>query len=253
MIANVTNTSPLLAAGSLGAIVFLVVVAVVVLVNWLRKKKDDDQWRQSTHNAPPSRAGQPRASAPPVSKAANWEEELRRMLEMDQPGSMPAPPIVRQKQPAPPPLPKAAAAPAPPPPPIFGPTKTYKAHCDSCGTHIEFASAMMGESIICPHCYQQTTLQPFMQTRVEEITHKPHLASFQDSAGAHQRASHIDEDVATRFQDLTTKHVPATTISARRLRSAETLQVISLLRTPQTARQVILASVILSPPKALEG
>jgi general secretion pathway protein D len=53
--------------------------------------------------------------------------------------------------------------------------KYYKAHCNHCGEHMEFPASSTGEMIICPHCARPTALEPFTETAVEILSHKPHV------------------------------------------------------------------------------
>lgn len=82
-------------------ILFLVAVAVLsMLHSWWTKRNE-----QADEEADPTSPGQPQRPPPKRPAAANWEEELRRLLEGedDKPAPRP-PPVVVQ---APPPLPQA--------------------------------------------------------------------------------------------------------------------------------------------------
>ena len=60
-----------------------------------------------------------------------------------------------------------------------------------------------------------------------------------DAPAAHHADAHAENGVAVRERSGG--------------RSAEIEQVLALLRQPKTARQAVMATVILGPPRALEG
>src|SRR5947209_4597910 len=89
---------------------FLLTIAFVIVVgifNWIRKRSEAGQPSDTSSERPVPPPFQPRRQttrpvlSSPAPRKMNWEEELRRMLEGEQP--------------APPPLPEQPAAPAPPP------------------------------------------------------------------------------------------------------------------------------------------
>jgi len=95
-------------------IFLLVVVVLSMLHSWWKKRKgepeteaESESWPSRPPTAPP--AGQP---AQPPSKAASWEEELRRLLQGEEPARPTPPQVVVQ---VPPPLPRVASRPAPRP------------------------------------------------------------------------------------------------------------------------------------------
>ena len=137
-------------------------------------------------------------------------------------------------------------------PRVFETVKTYKGHCQNCGGHIEFPSNMMGDTIICPHCHQHTALEPIQSSALETLMHKTELAVMRESAAAYQRASHLDQAVAARLEQISKHPVQATAVEHMRKRTEEIQQVVAMLQTPRTARQAIVAGIILGSPKALE-
>lgn len=164
------------------------------------------------------------------------------------------PPIIREHKPEPPiqSVPERATMALPK---VFEEVKTYKGHCQNCGGHIEFPSNMTGDTIECPHCYQQTALEPIQESRLEKVMHRTERNVLSESATVYERASHLQESVAAQMAEISRQPVPSITsinVDHFKKRSAEIDQVVALLRRPQTARQVILASVILGPPKAFE-
>jgi hypothetical protein len=247
------NFSPMLAAGGVEFFVFLLIMAASAIFNWLQKRGKETDWSEVEKPLSPeqeqSRGG-----------TFDWEQELRRMMAIPAPQLAP-PPVIREHRPTPPtptPVPAPATKPEPASPPgmavsrDFGQTKHYKAHCEHCGGHIEFPANLMGESVLCPHCYKQTVLHPFGETKLEQIMHRTELAVLQESASAYQRAEQLDQSVAERLGAIDRQPVQATHVEHLQKRSEEIQATVSMLRTPQSARQAILASVILAPPKALE-
>ena len=240
---------PLFAAG-VEALVILVIMAASAVFNWIQKRgQKGNEWEDIER----------RPTAPPTTHkpTVNWEEELRKMLDVPSPQPPPVapPPVIPQHKPtpAPPPIPAPAQRPTMHVPPVFQQVKMYKGHCEECGGHIEFPSNLMGETIVCPHCYKHTALQPYGDTRVEQITHQTEIASLKESASAYERASHLDKAVAQRFQQLEQQPVAITSVENYKKRSAEIDSVVAMLRNPKTARQAVIASVVLNPPKALEA
>ena len=65
---------------------------------------------------------------------------------------------------------------------------------------------------------------------------------------AYQRASHLHEAVAERMHT----HHHAAPVHTADAASGELSEVITMVRQPKTARQAIVASVILGSPKGLE-
>lgn len=231
----------------------LLLMAASALFNYLKKRQEGEtDWSDVEKPATPTQ---------PRKKASDWEEELRRLLEEETPAKPqrppPPPPIVREF--TPPPLPSA-------PPPVpqsrpsmaatkdFGQPKMYKGHCNHCGVHIEFPSNMLEETIYCPACHQRTVLRPFSHTTVETLSHQPQLSQFKESAAIFERSELLDDRVAERLANV--MHQPVEMTSAERrvsTRSPEVTQVVSLFGNPRTARQAVIASIILNPPKALEN
>ena len=121
----------------------------------------------------------------------------------------------------------------------------------NCRGHLEFRASDMEEIVPCPHCNQLTVLRPFEQTRVETLSEQKNISTFGQGAKTWQQASGIDQRVSSEMDEKLSKPIGTTGVVLKQ-RSAEINSVVSLLKTPQTARQVIIASLVLSPPKALE-
>lgn len=71
-----------------------------------------------------------------------------------------------------------------------------------------------------------------------------------EAKDAYQQASHLHDDVAEQMKQKHTPHAaPAASTDAA---SSELREVITMVRQPKTARQAVVASVILGSPKGLE-
>ena len=93
------------------ALIILAIVVISMIHSWWKKRNgegDEDAapWPTAPPRRPPGAPPQNRPASAPPSQAANWEEELRRLLQGEEPGRS-APPVVVQQ--APPPLPRAIA------------------------------------------------------------------------------------------------------------------------------------------------
>ena len=249
------------AASIEGIFVFLIIAAVSAVFNAIKKKKESgEDWSVPSPRVPQQqRPRTPSAPAPSGQKQVDWEEELKRLLQ----GAAPVPPPIPSR-PVPPPVaqpkrqPTYVPAPQPKPEPtmavpkVFREEKLYKGHCINCHGHLEFRAKDMEEIIPCPHCNQLTVLRPFEQTPVETLAHRKEISTFGQGAKTWQQASGIDKRVATEMADKLSKPAGTTQVAAKQ-RSAEINNVVTLLKTPKTARQAVIASLILSPPKALEN
>ena len=80
-----------------------------------------------------------------------------------------------------------------------------------------------------------------------------HLPGLTSSAQIYHQASQLDENVAERLRQITERvhhHAPVQQVRAA---SLEVSQAVALVRHRRSLRSVIMASVILGPPKALEN
>jgi len=202
-------------------LIFIAVVVVLSLLHaWWKKKQEANEDESNPWPGYPPRhrpkippAGQP--TPPPQPKAASWEEELRRLLQGDEP-ARPAPPpvVVQQPHPAPPPLPRAAA-----PRPVLAPRPILVEQAD-----------------------------PDMEKGLP--VQMPTLAQ---SAQAYLRASQLGSKVAQHMQrvdQLVTTHQK---LDLKKEVSPAIRQAIGLVRHRQSQRAAIIAGIILGPPKAMEG
>lgn len=242
--------------------IFLLIAGGSALFNWLQKRKEA---AEELKDLPPPNRPTPtrdRVSAPPATKptkAAKWEEELKRMLEGTVPTTRtpPPPPIVVQERNVPPPIPRQPT-PARSEPPTRSLPKTFeerysKAHCNHCGEHIEFPASATNELISCPHCHQVTVLRPFQDTRVEILSHQPDLSSFAAATKKFDAATNLSERVAAHMHTAGHKAVGLTSIESTRKMWPEVAETKALFKNAQTVRQAMIASLIFGPPKAFEN
>lgn len=196
-------------------------IAAAVVSAWLKRKQGldaPDTWTQEDRPPiPPRRTATPGdpAAPPKPSRAVNWEEELRRMLEGDQPAAPPPPVIVREQP----------ARPAPAPPPLVS----------------------RPVSVPPPMLRQE-------ETSDEGFGRPVHLPTLEQSAQSYLHASQLDKRVGDRLQQIdaqVTRHQPLQQQAAPWI-SPEAARAMAFVRDPISIRSAIIASVILGPPKALE-
>lgn len=232
----------IVASGCFAAIdniwVMLAIVVISAISSWLqnrnKKAEEPPPWGGEDDEAYQQQRSGSGSSAPPnPNQPLNWEEELKRLLEgkppLDGTAGTPQPP-------PPPPPPIIRRTPPPVPEPISGETQ-------------EVESTASRESS-----------SPWQERALDSLPEpsKP-LVTLGDSAHSYKRATQLHESVAARMRQVgeqTEKHgkplVAPAPLTGRPV-SADAQKVTTLLRHPATARQVLLASFVLAPPKALEG
>jgi hypothetical protein len=72
-----------------------------------------------------------------------------------------------------------------------------------------------------------------------------------ESKSAYERASQLDKNVAEHIGRVQGQHVLATAV-VRREASPELAQAVSMFKSPRSARQAVIASLILGKPRSLE-
>ena len=73
-----------------------------------------------------------------------------------------------------------------------------------------------------------------------------------ESEKRYSEAARIQQRVAGRLADVTRHRVENTAVQ-RKETSADARALVAVLRNPQTVRRAVLASIVLGPPKAMEG
>lgn len=230
--------SGLLAAIDTQVWVMLAVVVISAFSSWVKKRYQKDEhgepWGgEDDENYRPQRPGGGSTSAPNPNQPLNWEEELKRLLEGK------------------PPLDSTVSTPPPPPPPIIRrtppPPLPEKVSRESEGIDEESIASRESSS-------------PWQDTSYDSLPEptKP-LAHLEHTTQAYQRATQLHETVAARMRHVdeqTEKHgrpLAAHRLIRRDTGSPDARAVVALLRRPSTARQALLASFVLAPPKALEN
>ena len=138
-------------------------------------------------------------------------------------------------------------------PAIFEQIKYYKAHCNYCDGHIEFAASATDEVIACPHCHRPTVLRPFQDTPVEVLSHQKDLSSFASSTRKYDAASQLNERVAAHMHGVGHQAVGMTSIETTKKIWPEVAETKALFKNAKTVRQAMIASLIFGPPKAFEN
>ena len=218
--------------------VMLAIVVISALSSWFQKRNQKDgqaePWGGEDEETSRQQRSGGNTSAPNSNQPLNWEEELKRLLEGK------------------PPLDSTASSPPPMPPPIVRrvpppPSLPQKVSRESQGVDEESIASREGSS-------------PWSDTSYDSLPEptKP-LANLEHTTQAYQRATKLHETVAARMRHVneqTEKHgrpLAATRVVRRDIGSPDARAVVALLRQPATARQALLASFVLAPPKALES
>ena len=215
-------------------ITLLIFAAIAVISSWWKNRhrgKESDPWGDGGGPPPPLPS---RRGTPAPSKPTNWEEELRRLLE----GEEPAPPPARR----PPPVDSPRPTPKPPPiPRTPAPAVGEEGEMEK-GLAVELPK--LAEST---RSYQRAKA---LDRKVEE--HLRQSAGLATSASAYARASRLDLKVAEHLRQVT-EQTPRLPVPHReRSLAPESVVVRAMLHDRRAARSAILAAVILGPPRSLE-
>jgi len=214
----------MIAAGLESLLIFLVFIVISGLSTWLQKRRQagetQGEWDpgEDPAHTPPRRQEAPQP--PPVgprrplpAPLQNWEEELRRLLGGDQSQPPESPPEA-----APPPLPTRSSLPQPAPLP---------AHSE--------------RTVASPHRHVETA--------------GPRASRLEDSEQAYRRARQQQAEAAARLREAqakTARHQATHRETIPAVRGGDILAARGLLSKPSSARQAVIASVILGQPKGLE-
>jgi hypothetical protein len=77
------------------------------------------------------------------------------------------------------------------------------------------------------------------------------MAPLTQSKEAYERASQLDKSVSAHIDRVPGQRVLATNV-IRRAASPEIVQVVSMFKNARAARQAVIASIILGPPRSVE-
>ncbi len=234
------GASGLLAVSIEWIIILGVIAAISSFADWLKKRRQRDQAGDSSTDEWPTPATRTPPPVPPATDASGkplsqWEEEIRRMLQ----GVEPEPPV-------PPPMPPPVVRPTMPPPrpyqsrPVVVQSEEGEAD-EPVPTHLS--------SIERPHgAYSRAaTLEQSVDARLAKVS------SMGTVAEAWNRVGSIDERVRERLREATSHRHSTVGEHVHKPRSEEATRLAAAFRSPVTARQAIVASFVLGPPKALEG
>lgn len=229
----------LLALGIEGFLIFLVIAGISAVAEWLKKKRQRDEaddvsgtdWPAPVDRSQPSAPGT-NAEGKPLSQ---WEEEIRRMLQ----GMDPQPPVPPPLPPSPPPIVRQS------PPPVY---QTRPVVVEDEGVSDEPVPTYLSSMENADSAYQRAAgLEQTVDGRLAKAS------SLGAAAEAWIRAGAIDDRAQAKLlQASQLLHKGQTGVTDKR-RSKDAEQLVASLRNPATARQAILASLVLGPPKALEN
>ena len=197
-------------------------VIAIAIFNWFKRRTEEPPETGSERKlSPPPRSTRPSAGTgpPPVAprtpaRKRDWEVELRRLLEGETAAPAPQEQAPQETHSVP------APPPLPPPPPVYSRPR--------------------------PAPMQPVAVEPERGLPVE-------LAGLTASGESYQRASQLDEKVAEHLRTISDQVEQHKAVSQGGVASMEIAETLALLRNPRSLRSVIMASVILGPPKSLQS
>lgn len=201
-------------------IIFVIAIVVISMIHsWLQKRKgepedDPSPWPTARpRRAAPPPINQPSSpQAPP--KAESWEDELRRLLQGDEPAQPPPPVVVQIPPPAPPPLPARESRRSRPAPVVV----------------------------------------PQVETSGEmEVGLPVQMPTLEQSAQAYLRASNLEARVAEHMRNVDARVTSHVVAEVKREKSPAIREALALVRNRQSQRAAVIAGIVLGPPKALES
>jgi hypothetical protein len=222
---------PTLRASLDGLLFFIAIALFSALSNWLKKRQQPPADEADKHPAGHPQAA-PATEPPP---ARSWEEELRRLLEGDLSGHETPPPT----QPPPPVIHRETVVVVPTPQPAATPTWSERE-----------------KELVPPLVLPRETHFPKggeLTARNQEQGPDFELARMEESASAYQRGQAVQEATAARLQQIAALTASARPEQPRERRTpAAARDLVTRLHHPATARQAVLAAVVLGPPRGLE-
>jgi hypothetical protein len=197
-------------------LISLIIDLLTALLSGSKNEKQD--------SSPPVNRPDPSRPRPqPQLRSTSWEDELRRLLEGQAP-------------------PQAAPPPQRTPPTIS--PQTLRAI-----TVRTLPAAVTNPAPVYPGRERPILSTPPLPPGVEITSQQ--LAPMNESKQAYARASQLDQTAAARIERIPGQHVQLTAV-VRRAASPEVVQVVSMFKNSRAARQAVIASVILGPPRSLE-
>ena len=223
-------------------IVFLIVIAYSVFQSWMRKKRQAEQARQAARNPLPptpvtSQNRPPMAGTTPrPAKPASWEEELRKLLEGETPF---APPM--RPQPPPPVTGVPPIAPRTISMPPLRPATPAR-------TPAPVRPAVVRPAIV---RFPESSPAPLPVPTVTSPSTRD-LATMSQSRVAYEKAQQLGQQVAAHIDKIPTQRVQLTSVTRTRS-AAELSQAVAMFRNARAARQAVIVSLVLGPPRGLES
>lgn len=235
-----------------GLLVFLAIVVLSAVSNWIKQRNELERQKQRRNLAGQQPVPELKPTEQPSPPQIDWREQLRRLLEGEpaEPDSIPAPQArTTATESAPKP------APPPPPPPFVSPPIRQEP---------SRPQPVVPQAVRPPASQRPSPAADLPRIPPASAGVKPTVAPSETSSGlarletsatVYKRASELTAETATRLEHLARlpglsgrrRAVPGHQPAAR-----EKTQVFGLLKTPRSARQALLASVILGRPRALE-
>lgn len=222
-------------------IAIIILVAVSAVATLLKKLKQGEE----PQNTPPlNRPRQSRPSPAPQRPTTSWEDELRRLLgdENAPPPPAPRPPPAPVITPAPPPT-IAPTIPAPSPV-VRAPSPIRSQTRPEPRRQPQPMAAPRPRAIITPTARPAPEPLP-MQVEVVEA------AMLTPAQPVYQQAAQLSQETSARMGRVVVGPIRSRIVEAR-APSAEVAQVVGLFKNARSARQAVIASIILSPPPSLE-
>ena len=200
-------------------IIIAIIIGASIIHSWWTRRQQEASEQPDPN---PDAAGRRPPPIPPQSgqnqPSGGWEEELRRLLHGETPP--PPPPVQRPKPP-------------PPPPPMVKPRPVAEPAA--------------------PRPFLARSLIPVPdKSREMEVGLPVRPVDLGQASAAHDRASHLQAYVIQRMKDTASKVSGHTTAAptVHRVTNADRLR--SLLGEKESLRTMVVASVVLGPPKASE-
>lgn len=218
-----------------GLFTFLIFILIAAVSTWMKNQNA----RSRTDDSPPGDVKPPSQPG-----GGSWEAELRRLLNEEQPP--PPRPMPRPVQRPPLATPQTSARPATPPvviKPVLVPRRPPPMPVPV-PSAIETSAGQMAPMRESQQAYQRAQ-------DLERGISTSELAPLDQSRRAYQRASQLDKTVAAHLDRVTGQPVLSTSVIRRGI-SPEVTQVVGLFRNARSARQAIIAAVILGPPRSLD-
>ena len=230
---------PTLHASAEGLLILAVIGLISALSNWIKKRHDEAERAQHLPTPPHPAADQPAPEAAPAKPG--WQEELRRLLEGDLSGY---------------------EAPPPKPPPELAQSVAHRATTPTIPAPEPVAESRWAgrEKELVPPLVLPTGMHFPAETARVPAAEAPsgpafELEHMEASTAAFERGRHVQEATIVRLHEVvaqTKSARPDRPRSRLEARSARARELAVRLHNPATARQAILAAVVLGPPRALE-